>query len=41
MFDLVEIDYDIISMLCREILNPMTKSLNAQEKRCNIMKKKM
>lgn len=40
-FSLIELEADIVSMMCKDIINPLARTINAQEKRIEIMKKKI
>ena len=38
---MIELDCDISHLMCKDIINPLTRTLNAQEKRIEIMRRKM
>lgn len=38
-FELLELECDISNMMCKDIINPLTRTLNAQEKRIEIMRR--
>lgn len=40
-FSLIELETDIVSMMCKDIINPLARTINAQEKRIEIMRKKI